>query len=168
MLILGIILFLVGLSLTLRKRRIFIGLLSIIAGVVFLLAGASQIPKESEPSYTSTPTSTATFSKQGPKILLTIQKATYDHYGWFEVIGVAENVGDEPAFSPTIVLDIWDRSGKTLLAQDLTWPAGQYLSKMAPGVSATFHHFTRIPGEPRSIKYEIYVKDYPYDVKYPK
>jgi len=58
MLILGIILFLVGLSLTLRKRRIFIGLVSIIAGVVFLLAGASQIGIEQPTTPATTPLKT--------------------------------------------------------------------------------------------------------------
>jgi hypothetical protein len=101
----------------------------------------------------------------GPKLKIKIQKSIYE-YGYLKVIGVIENVGDKPAFSPTIKLKVYDSSLKTLLAEDTAWPAGHYLKSMDPGVSAAFQCIESIPGEPGHIRYEVMIEKYDFDVVY--
>ena len=48
-------------------------------------------------------------------------------------------------------------SGKTILPASPTCPAGQFLRTMAPGVSAAFQFFTRVPGDLPNIEYVVVV-----------
>jgi len=89
-------------------------------------------------------------------------------YGYLKVIGVVENVRDKSEFSPTINLRVYDSSSKTLLAEETTWPAGQYLKEMNPGASAAFECIESVPGEPEHIRYEVKIEKYDFDVAYPK
>lgn len=130
--------------------------LAVLFGLFLLIIMFSR--SKDEYNYKTTP------SKTNPKILLKINKVTYEH-GYFKVVGVAENIGEASAFSPTINLEIYDSSGKTLLAQDSTWPAGHYLKKFAPGSSAAFEIIESVPGEPDRVRWQLSVKDYPYEVK---
>ena len=103
----------------------------------------------------------------GPRLKIKIQKSTYE-YGYLKVIGVVENVGEKPAFSPTINLRVYDSSLKTLLAEDTTWPAGHYAKDMNPGTSAAFECIESVPDEPEHIRYEVKIEKYDFDVAYPK
>ncbi len=135
-------------------------ILAIIAIVTF--PACSSVGEEaSSPRSSSQPSSRGSLAF----VELTIQKCEYRR-GFFEVVGVAKNTGTEGAFSPTIILRIYDDSGQTLLADDTAWPAGQYLSTMEPGTAAAFQMFTSVPGEPSSIRYTIEVKEFRYDRKY--
>jgi hypothetical protein len=99
------------------------------------------------------------------KIYLKVKEAKYQ-YGYFTVHGIAENVGNNDIFSPTISMRVYGSDGTTILAEDLGWPAGHYLKKFEPGTKAAFRLSASVPGEPPRVKWEILVKDCPYDVKY--
>jgi hypothetical protein len=86
--------------------------------------------------------------------------------GWLEIEGTVRNDGDAAIFSPTIIGEAYD-ANKTLLGQSETQPAGQFLSNMAPGTSAGFHMLVIVHGgKPKNG--QVYTKDAPFDVIYPK
>lgn len=101
--------------------------------------------------------------KMGPKILVTIQKAEYEG-SYFRVVGVAQNIGDEAASSPTLVLEIYDEYHTTLLAKDRTRPAGTLSKAIAPWASAAFTHFVSVPGAPQNVRWRVSVSEYPYEI----
>jgi hypothetical protein len=139
--------------------KIVIGLFLLVLFSIFV----SEIGKQPAQRLSSEQASTST--KLGPKFLIKVQKSTYE-YGYLKVSGVVENVGDESGFSPTIKLKVYDSSSKTLLAEDATWPAGQYLKNMTPGISAAFEFIQSIPGEPPHIRYKVTIENYNYDTRY--
>ncbi len=53
------------------------------------------------------------------RLELTIDTTEYSH-GYFKIVGRAENVGSADAFSPTIKLQVYDRTSKTILADTVT------------------------------------------------
>jgi hypothetical protein len=96
------------------------------------------------------------------KVLITVN--TKYEYGMFEVVGVAANGGNTELFSPTIVLEIYDETGKVKLDEQYAWPAGWYLKNVKPGEQAAFDIISMPAGEPDHIKWKVYVKDYPYEI----
>jgi hypothetical protein len=133
--------------------------------LLFFLVLLADIPKSKQtsrdPSF-SLPASTSQTSK--PKLKLTIEKLEMRSSGFLELVGVAEHIGDAAAFSPTITLEIFDKTGKTLLVQDRAWPEGQLSQSMQPGTSAAFRHFVAIPGEPKQVQWRLFAKDIPFEV----
>lgn len=103
-----------------------------------------------------------------PFIKVTVDRLDYETGGYMKVLGKAENTGAAAAFSPTIKLQVLDSSGKTILVDTSTWPAGQYLKSMSPGTSAAFELFTRVAGDPGNIKWRLWVAEYDHDVIKPK
>ena len=106
--------------------------------------------------------------KLRPFLKVTIERLDYDTTGYMKVLGKAENTGSALAFSPTIKLRVTDATGKIVLAETSTWPAGQYLKPMAPGAAAAFEFITRVPGEPSNIRWSVWVAEYEHDVIKPK
>ncbi len=98
-----------------------------------------------------------------PKLIVSLKNRTYEH-GYLKLGGTVENVGTGAAFSPAIRLEVYDSTGKTLLAKDTAYPAGQIMKNMTPGTSAAFESLTRIPGEPDEIRWSLNM-DYPYELK---
>ncbi len=92
--------------------------------------------------------------KKEPKLEVKITSRKYE-YGFFKVVGTVKNAGDAPAISPVVKVRIYDETGKVLLAEDIALIAGQFLSKMEPGVEAAFQSMTAVPGEPAQIKTQI-------------
>lgn len=138
----------------------------IVLGVAALLvtkACGSGTPRDrSGPVPTSQPANVPQ-ARSEAFIRLKNVKATYSS-GYLSVEGIAENTGKGDAFSPTIVVEVFANDGTTLLATDTTWPVGQMLSTMAPGVAAAFRVGTLVTGSPVDIRYELRVKDHPYHV----
>lgn len=93
------------------------------------------------------PAAPAPQSSKRAKIIVTVDKAKYE-FGILTLSGVAKNVGDKAAFGPTIKVEVYDNSGLTLLGDDHVWPAGQMLSKMAPGVQAAWESAVFVRGKP--------------------
>ncbi|MGE0680024.1 MAG: zinc-ribbon domain-containing protein [Candidatus Binatia bacterium] len=102
-------------------------------------------------------------TRHDAKLLLAIEEPTYER-GYFKLLGVAESVGKDSVFSPTIILRVYDSTGKTLLAEDKTWPSGQFLHGMTPGTSAAFQHFISVPGEPNNIRWILSVDGVNHEV----
>lgn len=144
-----------------QKRRS--GCLTILL-VLFGLGLLSSLVKDSDRERSTQPSrssaSTPSPSK-GAWLNITVEKTEYSS-GFFEVVGTVKNTGDVAAFSPTIVLKVYDSSGKTLLAEDKSWPAGQLFKKMEPGTTAAFQHLVSVPGDPGRISWRIDVPDYPF------
>lgn len=95
--------------------------------------------------------------KKEPKLEVKITSSSYE-YGFLKVVGTVKNTGDAPAVSPTVKVQVRDETGTVLLAEDTALIAGQFLSKMEPGVEAAFQSYSLIPGEPARIKYSVTAK----------
>jgi hypothetical protein len=97
------------------------------------------------------------------RVRVVITDASY-HYGHLVLGGTVENVGDADA--PGLSIRIRVRLGGTLLAEDVTGPAGTMLNTLPPGSTAAFQSITRVPGEPSSVNYEVSVDRFPYETRY--
>jgi hypothetical protein len=98
------------------------GLLLILFAVLVLvwLMGKASV----YPSPTTRTAETVIVPPKLPRLLLTVQQASYER-GYVKVVGVAKNTGAEGARKPTIKLSVFDSpAGTTLLAESTTWPAG--------------------------------------------
>jgi hypothetical protein len=140
-----------------RKKHGCFTIFIIVAILIFLLYILSLIGRKEQPL-------TPSGIEAKVKIILKVKKVTYE-YGYLKVFGIAENTGNKAAFSPTIKLQIYDESGNTLLAEDIVWPAGHYLKNFDPGSSAAFKMICSVPGEPSQIKYQLSIKDYPFEIQ---
>jgi hypothetical protein len=143
-----------------KKGRKLKGCFTVIIVVFLFLLFIVIVSKISEKNQS---TSEAPSPPQIAKIHLKIKDVKYE-YGYFKVNGIAENIGNKEAFSPTITLRVYDDNGKTLLAEDVGWPAGHYLKNFTPGSSAAFQLSTSIPGEPPQVRWEVIVKDFLYEI----
>jgi len=79
--------------------------------------------------------------------------------------GVAENIGQEGIFNPTLELQIYDTGGQTRLAEVQTWPAGQRWRNMEPGQSVAFHCVAHVPGAPRKVRWVLSVPDASFEIE---
>jgi hypothetical protein len=135
------------------------GIVGVVVLLVLAFRACGSVPQTSKrqaaPARVSSPPAQA-------RLRLTVQRTEYD-YGFFKLEGIAENIGDADAFSPTINLYIYDETGRTLLADDATWPVGQYLTRMPPGQSAAFQHIVSVPSGYGKIRWEIRVKEFPFE-----
>ena len=110
----------------------------------------------------STPT-----SKPG-RLQLDVQSVKYQ-YGFLEVHGVVTNTGGFAIYSPQIIIQVWDETGKIKLAEEPAWPAGTLLKYMQPGEQAAIDFYVSVGSEPRTIKYKFLTNDVIYfDVNFPK
>ncbi len=146
----------------------------IILGVLFALWAVGNVANHSSSqSGANSGSSATTASSQSSQsvarkhLIIRLTKYEYnDSAGWVEIEGTARNDGDASIFSPTIIGETYDANG-TLLGQSETHPAGQFLSNMAPGTSAGFSMLVMVHGG--KIKNgQVYTKDAPFDVIYPK
>jgi hypothetical protein len=129
--------------------------------VIIVLVTSLNEPAAPTQTGTSSSSSMSTAAKI-EKVLITVN--TKYEYGMFEVVGVAANGGNTELFSPTIVLEIYDETGKVKLDEQYAWPAGWYLKNVKPGEQAAFDIISMPAGEPDHIKWKVYVKDYPYEI----
>lgn len=97
------------------------------------------------------------------KLRLTVQETSYVN-GELQVGGVAENIGQEAIFNPTLELQIYDTGGRALLAEEKTWPAGQQWQNMEPGQSAAFHCVVQVPSAPSKVRWILSVPDAPFEI----
>jgi len=97
------------------------------------------------------------------KLRLTVQETSYVN-GDLKVVGVVENIGQEAIFNPTIEVQIYDTGGKTLLAEEQTWPSDQRWQNMEPGQSATFHCVAHVPSAPSKVRWVLSVPDAPFEI----
>lgn len=101
-----------------------------------------------------------------PNLKVVVQDTEYE-YGYFKTVGTVENIGSAPAFSPEIVLSIYDNAGETLLAEDTAYPTGTFMSSLQPGSKAAFQHITLVPGEPNRVRWRVTIKNHPGTVETP-
>lgn len=140
-------------------------LVFIVIVVLVIIASVTSLNEPAVPTQTGTSSSTPTTKAPAiiEKVLIGSISAKYE-YGMFKVVGVAANGGNTELFSPTIVLEVYDETGKVKLDEQYAWPAGWFLKNVKPGEQAAFEIIAMPAGKPDTIKWMLYVKDYPYEI----
>ena len=125
----------------------------VVLGLLLIIIGAN-ISASSRPMESSTPSSVSRSPTPAtePKLVVNVQSSKYE-YGLLSIVGTVKNVGDAPAISPTVKVQVRNEAGTVLLAEDTALIAGQFLGKMEPGVEAAFQSMTAIPGAPQQIRF---------------
>jgi len=160
-----------------KQKKIISNIAAVIILGVLILVGlqiyndqSKTAPSTQPPTQPSTRVPVTTYSKESysPESLkLTVQSAKYG-YGYLEVHAIATNIGDGPIYSPTIILTIYDESGKVVLAQDRAWPAGTFLSYMQSGDSAAVDFIALVGGNIEHVRYRLTSDIQIFNVEYPQ
>jgi hypothetical protein len=96
-----------------------------------------------------------------------LTKVEYNEFAnWISIEGTVKNIGTQEVFSPTLLGDAYAKDG-TLLGQSQTTPAGQFFTRMLPGVAAGFSMLISASGgrpssawiEAKNVDYELFWTD---------
>lgn len=143
---------------------IFVGIITCTVAIfvrLFIWAREHKQPSESIEAFTDAELNEAYV--QGEKVL--IKMARWQYYGGkVKVFGVAANAGSVDLYSPVILLEVYDETGKVKLGEQRGQPVGWQGKNIKPGEQAAFMITVEPTGAPKRACLKLSAEGYPFEV----